>query len=406
MAKVITTELQHSGASGANITLDSSKNVTCENNLTVDGTTTLTGAVTLPAGTTQDTLSFRNLVINGNMQVQQYSSTALTANGIILDRFKHDKDQVGISITRSTIAANAGGPADEGHRYAWKAANTSTTTHNDRYLRMQYNVEAQDLACSGWKYNDTNDNIVISFWMKTSLAGSYQFSLRTPDGSSQSFIHETPSISADTWTKVTKVVPGHANITVNNDTGVGLEFNMWVTVGPSFTTSDRTQNAWVSFDGGGQAKDENVNWGNSGSATFEFTGFQIEVGDAATDFEHRPYSYELARCQRYMQRWDGEVFQSVGRGNSTTHWTGNFYLNTPLRASPTITQDLDSGNWKCFKTNGSDLSTGTPAVRTFKYNNPSIMMECSGFDTLIDDYVNSMQLAGGGNAYIQLSAEL
>ena len=37
MAKVITTELQHSGASGANITLDSSKNVTCENNLTVDG---------------------------------------------------------------------------------------------------------------------------------------------------------------------------------------------------------------------------------------------------------------------------------------------------------------------------------------------------------------------------------
>tara|TARA_R100000781_G_scaffold10868_1_gene10140 strand:- start:251 stop:1000 length:750 start_codon:yes stop_codon:yes gene_type:complete len=51
MAKVITTELQHSGASGANITLDSSKNVTCENNLTVDGTSTLTGAVTLPNNT-------------------------------------------------------------------------------------------------------------------------------------------------------------------------------------------------------------------------------------------------------------------------------------------------------------------------------------------------------------------
>ena len=32
MAKVITTELQHSGASGANITLDSSKNVTCTGN--------------------------------------------------------------------------------------------------------------------------------------------------------------------------------------------------------------------------------------------------------------------------------------------------------------------------------------------------------------------------------------
>ena len=47
MAKVITTELQHAGASGANVTLDSSKNVTCENNLQVDGNITVTG--TLPA---------------------------------------------------------------------------------------------------------------------------------------------------------------------------------------------------------------------------------------------------------------------------------------------------------------------------------------------------------------------
>ena len=50
MAKVITTELQHSGASGANVTLDSSKNVTCENNLTVDGNLTVTGTNNVGAG--------------------------------------------------------------------------------------------------------------------------------------------------------------------------------------------------------------------------------------------------------------------------------------------------------------------------------------------------------------------
>ena len=61
MAKVIITELQHSGASGANITLDSSKNVTCENNLTVDGTTTLTGAVELP----DDTVDIADLSATG-----------------------------------------------------------------------------------------------------------------------------------------------------------------------------------------------------------------------------------------------------------------------------------------------------------------------------------------------------
>ena len=61
MAKVITTDLHHSGASGANITLDSSKNVTCENNLTVDGTTTLTGAVELP----DDTVDIADLSASG-----------------------------------------------------------------------------------------------------------------------------------------------------------------------------------------------------------------------------------------------------------------------------------------------------------------------------------------------------
>ena len=47
MAKVICTELQKDGASGPNITLDTSKNVTCGNNLQVDGNVTVTG--TLPA---------------------------------------------------------------------------------------------------------------------------------------------------------------------------------------------------------------------------------------------------------------------------------------------------------------------------------------------------------------------
>ena len=52
MAKVITTELQHSGASAANITLDSSGNTTVEGNLTVDGS--LSG-VTLGAALTGST---------------------------------------------------------------------------------------------------------------------------------------------------------------------------------------------------------------------------------------------------------------------------------------------------------------------------------------------------------------
>ena len=81
MAKVITTELQHSGASGANITLDSSKNVTCENNLTVDGTTTLTGAVELP----DDTVDIADLSASGTASSSTFlrgDNSWATAGGV------------------------------------------------------------------------------------------------------------------------------------------------------------------------------------------------------------------------------------------------------------------------------------------------------------------------------------
>ena len=109
MAKVITTELQHSGASGANITLDSSKNVTIGNNLSVTGTipadkltgtaaaingsnitnlpaANLTGALPAISGasltgiSSQDTLNNRNLLINGAMRIRQRSDVANAGN--------------------------------------------------------------------------------------------------------------------------------------------------------------------------------------------------------------------------------------------------------------------------------------------------------------------------------------
>ena len=105
MAKVITTELQHSGASAANITLDSSKNVTCENNLQVDGNVTVTG--TLPADkltgalpaisgasltgiSSQDTLSFRNIIINGAMNVAQRATSSTSTAYQTCDRIRVD----------------------------------------------------------------------------------------------------------------------------------------------------------------------------------------------------------------------------------------------------------------------------------------------------------------------------
>ena len=37
------------------------------------------------------------------------------------------------------------------------------------------------------------------------------------------------------------------------------------------------------------------------SNTFTLTGVQFEIGENATDFEHRSYGEELALCQRYYE---------------------------------------------------------------------------------------------------------
>ena len=38
------------------------------------------------------------------------------------------------------------------------------------------------------------------------------------------------------------------------------------------------------------------------AATLDITGFQLEVGSVATDFEHRSFAEELELCQRYYFR--------------------------------------------------------------------------------------------------------
>ena len=84
-------------------------------------------------------------------------------------------------------------------------------------------MEAQDIANSGWNYLSSSSNISLSFWVKSSVAQNYYGYLLTKDGSSYLYPFETGSLSADTWTKITKTISGNSNLTFNNDTGTGLE---------------------------------------------------------------------------------------------------------------------------------------------------------------------------------------
>ena len=59
----------------------------------------------------------------------------------------------------------------------------------------------------------------------------------------------TGSLSADTWTKVIKTIPGNSNLTINNDIGVGANFYLMAFSGTTYTNDpDTLHNAWQVYN--------------------------------------------------------------------------------------------------------------------------------------------------------------
>jgi hypothetical protein len=226
-------------------------------------------------------------------------------------------------------------PYTLGFRKAFKITNGNQTSGAGAadYAFMFYAFEAQDIANSGWNYNSASSFVTFSFWIKSSVAKSFKGYFITGDGTDYSYAFDTGSLSADTWTKVTKTIPGNSNLTVNNDNGNGLSLYFWPYIGTDYTDSSATENAWVTHSGSARTTVDATTWWTTNDATLEFTGFQFEVGSTATDFEHKSVAQELQLCKRYYQK--GFDYQHICANNGESdRW---IRLPVEMRAAPTVT---------------------------------------------------------------------
>jgi hypothetical protein len=118
--------------------------------------------------------------------------------------------------------------------------------------------------------------------------------------------------------------------------------------------------------------------GTAGAADyFEITGVQLEVGDTATDFEHKPFGVELAECQRYYQHSiAGGSTQSttIIRANGVTGTVYNFYtFMNQMRSSPTMTAAQGSVS------NGSVAGNGVANIEPFGFEIQANMTSTTGY---------------------------
>jgi hypothetical protein len=317
------------------------------------------------------TVGFRNRIINGNMVIDQRNAGALVsnANGFITDRWSLSKyGPAGGAYSGQQVS-----DAPTGFVNSLKVTVTTNEASQsaDAYWQLFQTIEGNNSADLGFG-TATPNVFTVSFWVKSSVAGTYSFAIfnNAQGGTSRSYITTYTVNTASTWE--------YKTITITADGSAGSGF--WSTTtgnGPALyfdlgcgTAQETTANTWASVNARRIAG--TVRLMATSGATFQITGVQLEKGNIATSFDVRPYGTELALCQRYFQTYNGNTTFNLNDGSlvnlpnwSTTEAIGAFVFPT-MRTSPTLSYSSLSG-FRYF-TAGSTFTPGAIALNGANVN--------------------------------------
>lgn len=263
---------------------------------------------------------FKNRVINGGMNIAQrgtsFTSTSSANNDdtYVLDRFYilSDGNDI-VDVTQTTTVPT-------GAKYS---IGLDVETVNKKFGIAQI---IENANC----YDAIGGNVTISFQAKVSATANLdniKCAIVAWSGTADTVTSDIISAWGVEGTNPTLI----ANATYENTPA-----NLGVTT--SFATYSVTANVDT-------ASTSNIIlfiWSDvTTTALGEFlyiTNVQLEKGSTATSFEYRPYTTELALCQRYYQSFPG-----LGQGNkvlwSSYGATYNYviwYFKTTMRISPTV----------------------------------------------------------------------
>ena len=263
------------------------------------GNNTLTLPATSSTLATQNALGVRNLIINGDMQIAQRGTSATgknTGGYYTVDRFGFFPSGLGTwTNTQSTDI-----PTGQGFTHSFKLECTVAAASLVAAAAgtIQQRIEGQN--CQYLNYGTASaKTTTLSFWVKSNKTGTYNFNLKKDDDNRRIVKQYTIS-AANTWEKKTITIAGDTTGAINNDNGIGLQLTFWLGGGSDYT-SGSVPSGWSAASTTDYAPNQ-VNLADSTSNYINITGVQLEVGDTATPFAHRPYDMELARCQRYYEK--------------------------------------------------------------------------------------------------------
>ena len=100
-------------------------------------------------------------------------------------------------------------------------------------------------------------------------------------------------------------------------------------------------------------------WLTAGASTFDLTGVQLEVGSYATDFEHKSYTDELLKCQRYYYLLAEGNSKCMGLGvmTASNELFTTVHFPVHMRATPSLAATSGTDYYKMLRNNDNDVFT-------------------------------------------------
>ena len=314
---------------------------------------------------------FRNRIINGDMRIDQRNAGAAVtvSTSYPVDRFRV------VNSTDGSFSAQQDSSAPAGFVNSVKITTTTadatlTTTQN---LHFRQDIEGTNIADFAWGTANAK-TITISFWVRSSLTGTFGGTLRN-NGGARSYPFTYSISSADTWEQKSVTIAGDTSGTWLTTTGVGIICAFALGAGPDVSG---TAGAWVGANYISATGTTSVI--GTLNATWYITGVQLEVGSVATPFERRPYGTELALCQRYYENSfaagiavannvGAVAFGGANSINGSNVRSSGIFFKVPKRTTPTVTpfspsiSGSSAGLWMLYNNAwGNTTATGVADV--------------------------------------------
>jgi len=289
----------------------------------------------------------KNRIINGAMVIDQRNAGASVTpanNTYTLDRWNTYQS----TSSAYSVQQNAGSvtPPLGFTNYLGVTSLAATSLSAGSYFMLTQIIEGFNVADLGWGSANAK-TITLSFWVRSSLTGTFGGSLQ--NGGTRSYPFTYTISAANTWEQKSITVAGDTSGTWATDNTAGIKLRIGLGVG---TTASTTAGAWATGDYYSATGATSI-VGTNG-ATFYITGVQLEVGSVATGYEYENIAQTYSKCQRYytVLLSGNDKSLCLATWYNTSEWDAVVFFPT-MRSAPTASSTTVSSGYYFDKLGGN-----------------------------------------------------